>query len=203
MAYGSGTNNPYGFAGWGTFSSAGGYFGNMINTWTIANGYGTSLFTGDLVVNFTNGTIVLATPSNPSLGVITAVQYQDVSNFVNQINYYPANAVVYNNGPVIASVLTDPSVVYDGQSNAAGGVPLTNRGYNANVASNAFDSTHTGNLITGGSTESFDTLASGNAAYNFNVIGLPEKNSNDWGIAYNSLLARINNHVWRAGTAGI
>ena len=133
--------------------------------------------------------------------MLTAVQYQDTSNFVNQINYYPKNVTTYNSGPIIASVLSDPSVVYDGQSNAAGGVPLSSGGLNTNVASNAFDTTHAGNLITGGSTESFDTPAT-TAAYNFKIVGIPEKNNNDWGIAYNSLLARVNNHVWVAGVLG-
>lgn len=203
MAYGQGTSNPYGFQGMGTYSASGGYYANMVNSWTIANGYGTSLFTGDLVVNAADGTITLATPNNPSLGVLMRVQYMDTANFANSVNYYPKNIATYNTSPVIASVLVDASVVYDGQSNSASGVVLTSRGNNANVASNAFDNTHSGNTVTGSSTEQFDTLAAGSAAYNFNIIGIVQKDSNDWGIPYNSLLARINSHVWRAGTAGI
>lgn len=62
-----------------------------LSEYTIASGYATALGTGDPVKLQTDGTIIQATNSAPTLGVFQGCRYIDASNRIQIQKYWPAS----------------------------------------------------------------------------------------------------------------
>ena len=88
----------------------------------IATGYGTSIFTGDPVLQHSDGTIIIAvgtggTPSVQTFGVFAGVRYTDATGAVVFKPYWPASTTATN---IEAYIYTDPNIIFAIQSDATG-----------------------------------------------------------------------------------
>lgn len=93
-----------------------------LDEYPIASGYATSIFTGDPVLQHTDGTLIIAvgtggTPSVQTFGVFQGVEYTDSTGAVVFKPYWPASTTATN---IKAKVITDPNVVFAIQSDATG-----------------------------------------------------------------------------------
>lgn len=88
------------------------------NEYSIASGYATNLFTGDVVQGVADGTIVLAEAGNvDNLGVFWGCSYVDGAG--NQVfsKYWPASTTATK---IKAFVYDDPDIIFRVQSDATG-----------------------------------------------------------------------------------
>lgn len=93
-----------------------------LDEYPIASGYATSIFTGDPVLQHSDGTLIIAvgtagTPSVQTFGVFQGVEYTDSTGAVVFKPYWPASTTATN---IKAKVITDPNVVFAIQSDATG-----------------------------------------------------------------------------------
>ena len=91
-------------------------------SYPIATGYPTSIFTGDPVLQHTDGSIIIAvgtagTPSVQSFGVFGGVSYTDATGAQVFKPYWPASTTATN---IKAVIYTDPNIVFAIQSDATG-----------------------------------------------------------------------------------
>ena len=108
------SNNPYGLRP--VRHMNGGVI--QTNTYTIASGYATSIYTGDVVEGVAAGGIEQAAAGNvDNLGVFAGVQYTDSTGAVKFSPYWPASTTATN---IIAYVYDDPNIIFAIQSDATG-----------------------------------------------------------------------------------
>lgn len=84
--------------------------------YTIASGYGTTLYKGMPVILNTNGTIVAGTAAADLIGIFAGCQYTDASGKPTWSNFWPAAQVATN---IIAWVYDDPNNVYRVQADGS------------------------------------------------------------------------------------
>jgi len=92
------------------------------NSYPIASGYGTAIYTGDPVLMTTDGTLIIGvgtggTPSVQMLGVFGGVRYTDATGATFWRAYWPASTVATN---IEAIVYDDPNIIFAIQSDATG-----------------------------------------------------------------------------------
>lgn len=98
--------------------------------YSIASGYNTSLFSGDPVYVAADGTIIKAVAGNgnPVMGVFFGVKYIDTTGTSQTLPYWLANTVTQGALLAQASVIDDPSVLYDIQSTTTNGTGILVQG---------------------------------------------------------------------------
>lgn len=212
MAYGYGTNSPFGLKPSRNWDGT-------TNPYYVASGYATSLYKGDPIVPLNDGTVGIGSVGGPLLGVFWGCKYVNSSGTLVHSDYWPASTVVYNaansNG-VTAYIIDDPNVLFDIQvsSTANGGTlyaAYTNLNNNANFALDATNKYNgnpgTGSTVTGLSGYFIDqsTMSSANATYTLKIMQLTPFINNDFDVNYNNVIVQINDHVLKGGTgtAGI
>lgn len=125
MTYG--VNAPNGLVPVNT--GAGNTWNGQTNTYILASGYGTSIFTGDPVTLGTAGTVIVAVASQSVLGVFAGVEYSVTTNkYAIRFPYWPASTVTASGIPINCFVIDDPRVrftVQEASTTAASGTPLT------------------------------------------------------------------------------
>lgn len=198
MTYG--VNAPLGFEPVGTL--AGSPWNGATRSFTIASGYGTSLFSGDPIAALTNGTIGIATIGGATLGIFNGCQYISTTGVIVKSNYWPASTAVMANTVVEAFLIIDPNMLYTIQTNTSGGATLAMNFTNFNFG------VGTGSTVTGQSAYVLDlsTIATTDTL-NCKLLGLPIVSSyvakNDWGVGYNNVYVMLNNHYLRNGITSV
>lgn len=86
-------------------------------TYTIASGYATALFTGDVVKMASDGTIQKASNGDVAVGVLVGVQYVDTNGTPQHKPYFPA--AFTSTQPIYAKVDDDPNSTYHVTANAS------------------------------------------------------------------------------------
>ena len=177
----------------------GGDFTGGQDRFTIASGYNTSIFQGDLIEPLANGTVgrVPAGQTNRILGVFNGVRY------TNPTTQTPTWANTYQQ-PVATTdiqpfVITDPNVVYEVQADAA--FPTSGLFANYDIV----DNSPVGNTTAGISHVELDV---GTGA---TTSGLPLKavqistdpENDDTSTANTNVRVIINNSVYSTGTTGV
>jgi hypothetical protein len=233
MAYGNG-NTPWGLRAWGSLSAAP-FNASFFQIFPIASQYnaavgGTNpnalangIFSGDPVCMGADGTIKLAQasvePAIATLGTNSAIMGVFVGCTYIDPNTSDTRYGAWINGTVVkvgtvarAMVLVDPNVIYDIQSNNAGGVPATSEFDNANWAYGAGNAQINQSGVTLGNQFAGSIVNSNNyplKIWNYVQAGAQVSTSpysqyvnSGWSIAYNNLLVSINTHALRAGTVG-
>lgn len=197
MAYGNGTNAPYGLKPVMTLTGA--PWTESIRTYRIASAYATSIFTGDPVSPLNNGTIGIGVAGATSLGIFNGCQYTAANGQLVNSPYWPASTTVATGTTVKAYIICDPHVIYDIQTNNTTGLVLTNINNNCNFAIG------TGNTATGISASVLDlsTPPGTTSTLNLKILDLVAVPGNDFGVAYNSALVTINNSFFNAGVTGV
>ena len=80
---------------------------------TIASGYATSIFRGDIVKLVAGGGIEVSAAGARSIGVFNGVEYTDAQGEVQFSKHWPASTVATN---IKASVYSDPNITFGVQS---------------------------------------------------------------------------------------
>jgi len=166
------------------------------NRYTIAAGYSTAIFQGDLVQPVTSGNIErhAAGTSEAVVGVFNGVFYNDpTTQKPTYKNFYPGG-ITPTQGDITAFVVDDPDAVFlmDADETFA----------RADLFKNYSVTNATGVTQTGISSVQLDVSASGTAA-TFVVQALDisqDPENSDTGSANANILVRINNHFYRSGT---
>jgi len=166
------------------------------NRYTIAAGYATAIFQGDLVQPTTAGNIERHTgnTSDAVVGVFNGVFYNDpTTQKPTYKNYYPGG-ITPTQGDITAFVVDDPDAVFLMDADAA----FTR----ADLFKNYSASTAGGVTQTGISSVQLDVSASGTAAtFAVQAIDISQDPDNsDTTTSNANILVRINNHFFRSGT---
>jgi len=166
------------------------------NRYTIAAGYATAIFQGDLVQPTTAGNIERHTgnTSDAVVGVFNGVFYNDpTTQKPTYKNYYPGS-ITPTQGDITAFVVDDPDAVFLMDADEA----FTR----ADLFKNYSVTTAGGVTQTGISKQQLDVSVSGTAAtFAVQAIDISQDPENsDTGSANANILVRINNHFYRSGT---
>ena len=161
----------------------------------IANGFATSLFSGDLVTLLSDGTVGIGTNATNALGVFYGVQYIDqTSGDVKFSKIWPANTTVKTNTAATAFVYDDPNITYEVQGD--GTFANANVGELCNVTFTAGETTF------GGSQQEANLATLGTTALPLRILRLVDAPDNAVG-AYAKLEVVINNHLYGTRASGI
>ena len=166
------------------------------NRYTIASGYATAIYQGDLVEPLTSGNIQKhgANTSDAVVGVFNGCFYTDpTTQKPTYANYYPGGIAASD---ITAFVVDDPDAVFLVDADAA----FTR----ADLFKNYSVTNTTGVTQTGISKAQLDVSVSGiTATFAVQAIDISQDPDNsDTGSANANVLVRINNHFYRSG-AGI
>ena len=166
------------------------------NRYTIAAGYATAIFQGDLVQPVTSGNIERHTgnTSDAVVGVFNGVFYNDpTTQKPTYKNFYPGG-ITPTQGDITAFVVDDPDAVFLMDADATFARADLFKNYSVTNA--------TGVTQTGISSVQLDVSASGTAAtFVAQALDISQDPENsDTGSANANILVRINNHFYRSGT---
>ena len=164
------------------------------NRYTIASGYATAIYQGDLVEPLTSGNIQKhgANTSDAVVGVFNGVFYTDPTTQKPTFkNFYPGGIAADD---ITAFVIDDPDAVFLVDADAA----FTR----ADLYKNYSVTNTTGVTATGISKAQLDVSVSGTATtFVIQAIDISQDPDNsDTASANANVLVRINNHFYRSGT---
>jgi|TARA_R100001440_G_scaffold13633_3_gene23549 hypothetical protein len=164
------------------------------NRYTIASGYATAIFQGDLVEPKTSGNIEKhgANTSDAVVGVFNGCFYTDPTTKKPTFsNHYPGSIAASD---ITAFIVDDPDAVFLVDADAA----FTR----ADLFKNYSVTNTTGVTQTGISKAQLDVSVSGTATtFAIQAIDISQDPDNsDTGSANANVLVRINNHFYRSGT---
>ena len=164
------------------------------NRYTIASGYATAIFQGDLVEPLTSGNIQKhgANTSDAVVGVFNGCFYTDpTTKKPTYSNYYPGSIAASD---ITAFIVDDPDAVFLVDADAA----FTR----ADLFKNYSVTNTTGVTQTGISKAQLDVSVSGTATtFAIQAIDISQDPDNsDTSSANANVLVRINNHFYRSGT---
>jgi len=172
-------------------------FINAQNRYRVAADNSTNVFQGDVVKPFASGTIgrAIANTSTPVVGVFNGCFYTDPTTQKPTFkNFLPSSI---NASDLVAFVIDAPDTVFEVNANAVFGV--------ADIFKNFSINNVTGNTATGISLVQLDVANSGTAS-TFLVQAIDISGdvfNSDVTVSNANILVRINNHAYKAGTAGL
>jgi hypothetical protein len=172
-------------------------FINAQNRYRVAADNSTNVFQGDVVIPFASGTIgrAVANTSTPAVGVFNGCFYTDPTTQKPTFkNFLPSSI---NASDLVAFVIDAPDTVFEVNANAVFGVADIFRNFSINNV--------TGNTATGISLVQLDVANSGTAS-TFLVQAIDISGdvfNSDVTVSNANILVRINNHAYKAGTAGL
>ena len=172
-------------------------FINAQNRYRVAADNSTNVFQGDVVIPFASGTIgrAVANTSTAAVGVFNGCFYTDPTTQKPTFkNFLPSSI---NASDLVAFVIDAPDTVFEVNANAVFGV--------ADIFKNFSINNVTGNTATGISLVQLDVANSGTAS-TFLVQAIDISGdvfNSDVTVSNANILVRINNHAYKAGTAGL
>jgi len=164
------------------------------NRYTVASGYATAIFQGDLVIPVTGGNIERY-PGNTStavVGVFNGCFYTDPTTQKPTFkNYYPGGVAASD---ITAFVVDDPDAVFLVDADATFARADLFQNYSLTAVS--------GNTKTGNSLQQLDVSVSGtDTTFVVQAIDISQDPDNSSTSSANAnILVRINNHFYRSGT---
>ncbi len=172
-------------------------FINTQNRYRIASSHATAMFQGDLVTPVTGGHIERHTAGSgtPVVGVFNGCFYTDpTTQKPTWKNYYPGSIAASD---IMAFVIDSPDQVYKIDSDGAFAVADIFKNFNVTNVS--------GNTVTGTSEVQLDYSSSGiTTTIVLQAIDISQDVGNNEAGAVNvDVLVRINNHFYKAATAGL
>lgn len=197
MAYGNATNTPYGLRPIRYLNGA--PWNSQTNSYPIASGYATAIYTGDPVTMLSDGTIGIGVAGSTILGVFQGVQWVYPTGIVvpgggtADGKYWPASQTTLSSVAAVAMICDDPNIIYDIQSGSSTGLVQTDMNNTANFTSGS------GNTATGQSGYYLGTPGT-TATLNLTILRLVQIPGNNFSVAYNSVEVIINNQQFKGGT---
>jgi len=215
-----GINAPNGLVPVNTGNGAA--WNQQANWYPIGTTASQSLFKGDAVTLSTAGTVIRATASTASLGVLDQVSFQVTTSPEKFTwSFYPGGtggvANLVSGSQPMAYVIDDPNAVFTVQETAttqaagsASGTPLTQ----AAVGNNCDLLYIAGSTLTGISSVSLNNAASSTGLLsNMKIVGLDQRvtlgvtgdvgtpgGTLTAGTAFQNWLVQFNNHIYKAGS---
>lgn len=193
------------------------------STYPITSAYGTSIFSGDIVMKDLNGTIVrsASTDGDAIVGVFWGCSYiSAVDGRLVESKWWPANTAVFNGETATAYIIDDPNVLFDVQCGDAAIVPIHTDLRLTDLGKNCSLTVVDGSTTTGISASylNLNTAvgAGGPEDRTCRIVRLtpgtmvlrqdfPLLNytGNQFGMPFNNATVLINNHAYKAGTEGV
>jgi hypothetical protein len=172
-------------------------FINAQNRYRVAADNSTNVFQGDVVKPLASGTIgrAIANTSTPVVGVFNGCFYTDPTTQKPTFkNFLPSSI---NASDLVAFVIDAPDTVFEVNANAVFGV--------ADIFKNFSINNVTGNTATGISLVQLDVANSGtDSTFLVQAIDISgDVFNSDVTVSNANILVRINNHAYKAGTAGL
>jgi len=172
-------------------------FINAQNRYRVAADNSTNVFQGDVVIPFASGTIgrAIANTSTAAVGVFNGCFYTDPTTQKPTFkNFLPSSI---NASDLVAFVIDAPDTVFEVNANAVFGV--------ADIFKNFSINNVTGNTATGISLVQLDVANSGtDSTFLVQAIDISgDVFNSDVTVSNANILVRINNHAYKAGTAGL
>ena len=172
-------------------------FINAQNRYRVASNNSTSIYQGDVVIPFASGNIgrAIANTSTAAVGVFNGCFYTDPTTQKPTFkNYLPGSTVASD---IVAFVIDGPDTVFEVNANGIFAVADIFKNFQINNAS--------GSTTTGISLVQLDVAESGvTATYLVQAIDISSDVTNsDVTVSNANILVRINNHAFKAGTAGL
>jgi len=172
-------------------------FINAQNRYRVASNNSTSIYQGDVVIPFASGNIgrAIANTSTAAVGVFNGCFYTDPTTQKPTFkNYLPGSTVASD---IVAFVIDAPDTVFEVNANGIFAVADIFKNFQINNAS--------GSTSTGISLVQLDVAESGvTATYLVQAIDISSDVTNsDVTVSNANILVRINNHAFKAGTAGL
>ena len=172
-------------------------FINAQNRYRVATNNSTAIFQGDVVIPFNSGTIgrAVANTSTAAVGVFNGCFYTDPTTQKPTFkNFLPSSI---NASDLVAFVIDAPDTVFEVNANAVFAV--------ADIFKNFSINNVTGNTATGISLVQLDVAQSGtDSTYLVQAIDIAgDVFNSDVTVSNANILVRINNHAYKAGTAGL
>lgn len=162
---------------------------------SIANGYGTTIFVGDLVKLGTDGTLQRVTTSTDKvLGVFYGLNMEGQPDFKAK-KHFVAGTSATQGRTLTGLVVSDPHAVYEVQADAS--VTAGDVGANFKVT------VGTGVAALGISTSRVHVSTRSDSAGMVKVLGLSPRSDNSWSDAYPFLLVMINEGIHQYATASV
>lgn len=186
-------NGPFGFR------AVGHTMGACITAseYSIASGYTSSIFTGDLVIlTGTSRQIAVSddttgTPDTTNVGVFAGCSYKDSSGDRKFSKYWPASTTATE---IVAYVYDDPQIIFEAQCNT---IAVTDLGMHADWVAG------TGSTTTGKSAGQIDvTTGAATTGKQIELMRLVPRDDNAVG-AYAKVLCKIVEHVRAAAVTGV
>ena len=169
---------------------------NAQNRYRIAANYGTPIYQGDLVKPVAGGGIerAVANTSDLVVGVFNGVFYTDpTTQKPTWKNYYPGTV---NASDIVATVIDDPDVVYQIDSDGAFAV--------ADIFQNFSVTNTTGSTLTGISTAQLDYSTAGTSSQLvLQAIDISQQVGDDEAGTNADVLVRINRHFFGYARGGV
>lgn len=172
-------------------------FINAQNRYRVATNNSTNIYQGDVVIPFASGTVgrAVANTSTAAVGVFNGCFYTDPTTQKPTFkNYLPGSTVASD---IVAFVIDGPDTVFEVNANGIFAVADIFKNFQINNAS--------GSTSTGISLVQLDVAESGvTATYLVQAIDISSDVTNsDVTVSNANILVRINNHAYKAGTAGL
>ena len=172
-------------------------FINAQNRYRVAADNSTNVFQGDVVKPLASGTIgrAIANTSTPAVGVFNGCFYTDPTTQKPTFkNFLPSSI---NASDLVAFVIDAPDTVFEVNANGVFGV--------ADIFKNFSINNVTGNTTTGISLVQLDVANSGtDSTFLVQAIDISgDVLNSDVTVSNANILVRINNHAYKAGTAGL
>ena len=172
-------------------------FINAQNRYRVANNNSTSIYQGDVVIPFASGNIgrAIANTSTAAVGVFNGCFYTDPTPQKPTFkNYLPGSTVASD---IVAFVIDAPDTVFEVNANGVFAVADIFKNFQINNAS--------GSTATGISLVQLDIAESGvTSTYLVQAIDVSgDVTNSDVTVSNANILVRINNHFYKAGTAGL
>jgi hypothetical protein len=172
-------------------------FINAQNRYRVAADNSTNVFQGDVVKPLASGTIgrAVANTSTPVVGVFNGCFYTDPTTQKPTFkNFLPSSI---NASDLVAFVIDAPDTVFEVNANGVFGV--------ADIFKNFSINNVTGNTATGISLVQLDVANSGtDSTFLVQAIDISgDVFNSDVTVSNANILVRINNHAYKAGTAGL
>ena len=172
-------------------------FINAQNRYRVAADNSTNVFQGDVVKPLASGTIAraIANTSTPVVGVFNGCFYTDPTTQKPTFkNFLPSSI---NASDLVAFVIDAPDTVFEVNANGVFGV--------ADIFKNFSINNVTGNTATGISLVQLDVANSGtDSTFLVQAIDISgDVLNSDVSVSNANILVRINNHAYKAGTAGL
>jgi hypothetical protein len=154
---------------------------------TIATGYASSIYRGQLVKLATDGTIAAAAAGDAAIGVFDGVEYLTTAGERVVSPYWPASTAATE---IVAYVYEDPEIFYEVQASAT--LAQTAVGNCADITGVS------GSTVTGQSTQMLDASSASTTTAQLSIQGFSRATGNAAGDTYPVVVVKIAEHQFRA-----